>query len=623
MTGSLTIKSGLCMVLLAVMQSPLAALADGPVVCDKPNAMGVSGATVDDPARCAYFARYAPKDKPPDPRIVANLHLAAGQSARSIALVVGIGQYKQAQYNVVDADADVEKLKLFLSGEQGFDEVIVLQDDQATMDNIRYFLRKYAMDRANFYQGRVRFLFAYSGHGVPIQFFGDNQQPSSREPSIGLALAAAADDNDYDNLYGMNELRPLFNDLAKNTFHFLALINACYGGDIFSPVLPGASEWETTGRGAWAITAGPKDKVVYTAKNGPGSLFFEMIIDSIRSGDADHAAHDATLGVAGSDPSLKGLVRFGGLDEYLANTMRKAIDSGTATAGNGEQHHQPGPVEPFNVSPQGAFFFFQNPPVVSASPSSTTFKADLRTSAEFAPSLNQIAAKTEAQKDGFEALRELGATVRGVDVSHLNGTIDWAKVVAQKIGFAYIKATQSDAFRDSMFNENWSAAKEAGIARGAYHSFSFCSDVAKQFAAIKEAVEPVAATDLPLALDIELYPDQDKSNIAHLSSEGKCAAASGNDAIRENVGKLLDLISDAYQKRPVIYGNNYVLDTVLTPAITGKASLWRVKYGLAGKAPPPPWTLWQYSENEKVAGIPGTVDINVLSTTGASTTPPG
>lgn len=615
MTSSLPIKGGLCLLaLLAAVQSPVPAVASGGMVlCDKPNAMGVSGARVDDPAQCAYFAHYAPDDKQPDPRIVANLHLSPGQSARSIALVVGIGKYKKADYNVIDANKDVDKLMPFLIDDQGFDEVIVLRDDQATRDNIRYFLRKYAMDRTNTYQGRVRFLFAYSGHGVPMQFFGDSHQPSSRDPSVGLALAAAQDDDDYDNLYGLNELRALFNDLAKNSFHFLALINACFGGDLFSLGMPGASEWETTGRGAWAFTAGPNDKVVYSAKNGPGSLFFETIIAGIKSGDADHDAHDATFGVAGSDPSLKGLVRLGALDGYLASAMRKAVNSGAVTPGNGEQHHWPGTVEPVNVRPEGAFFFFQNPPVVGASPTGTTFKAELRTTAVFAPSLNQIVAKIAPQQDDFEALRATAPTVRGIDVSHANGTVDWVKVAGQKIAFAYIKATQSDAFRDAMFSKNWAGAREAGVARGAYHTFSFCSDVAKQFAAIKQAVQPVAPADLPIAIDIELYPGQDKSNFGGLSTEAKCAAAAGNSAIRNNVSALLGMIKEAYQKTPVLYGNDYVLDTVLTKEVTGKASLWRVKYGLSDKAPPPPWTLWQYSENERVAGITGTVDINVLS----------
>src|SRR5262249_5915176 len=151
--------------------------------------------------------------------------------------------------------------------------------------------------------------------------------------------------------------------------------------------------------------AGPNDQVVYAAKNGQGSLFFEMIMNGIKTGDADHEAQNATLGVAGSVQSLKGLVRLGALDGYLATTMAKYINSGVVTPGSGVQHHWVGPVEPFNIRADGGFFFFQKPAIAIASPASTTFNAELRSPAEFAPSLNQLATKIQPRPDGFEALR--------------------------------------------------------------------------------------------------------------------------------------------------------------------------------------------------------------------------
>jgi lysozyme len=600
--------------LLAISQSAYVTAGIASIVCTTPNAMGVMGATVDTPARCEFFAQYESDDKKPDPRVAANLKLTPGQLARSIAVVVGIGKYRNSDYNILAADGDVTKLKSFLIDDQGFDEVIVLQDDKATFDNIRYFLRKYAMDRANYYQGKVRFLFAYSGHGVQVQFYGDDQQPASRNPSVGLALAASGRDDDYDNFYGLNELRALFNDLAKNTYHFLALINACYGGDLFSPIMPGGSEFDLTARAAYALTAGPHDEVVYSSKDGNGSLFFDTIIQGVKSGDADHDAQNATLGAQDSVKSLSGVVRLGALDGYLATTLAKNIDSGAATSAQGIQHHQVGSVEPFDVRADGGFFFFQRAaPVAAGAASATTFDTKLHTTAEFAPSTNQLAIKVHPQLDGFEALREFAPPVRGIDVSHYNGKIDWAAVAAQKIRFAYIHASQSSGYRDSMFSTNWAAAKEAGIARGAYHTFSFCTDINDQFTILESVIGPVDSSDLPITLDIELFPGQEKSNNGGLASEAKCALSAGNDAIRANVLALADRIEKTYQKKPVIYGNDYVIDSVLTSAVTERFSVWRVKYGLAGKAPPLPWVMWQYSENEKVAGVPGTVDVNVLS----------
>ncbi len=595
--------------LLSIAVQPFGGAANAASVkCDKPQALG---ATVDVAARCAFFARYEPDDKKSDDRVVRNLKLKPGELARSIAVVVGIGKYQNPAYDVPAAGVDVAKLKSFLIDDQNFDEVIVLENEHATFENIRYFLRKYAMDRASYFQGKVRFLFAYSGHGVQMQFFGDDEQPASRNPSVGLALAATARDDDYQNLYGLNELRALFNDLAKNTYHFLALINACYGGDVFGFQMAGGSEFELDSRGAYAITAGPRDKVVYSAKDGQGSLFFQMIIDGVKSGDADHEAQSATLGKEGSIEAYSGVVRLGALDGYLSATMIKYIDSGIASKDwEGNKHHWVGPVGPSDVRAEGGFFFFQHPPATGAA-TTTSFQANLSVGNEFAPSTNQLSVKDPLPTtDGFEQLRVLGAPVRGIDVSHFAGKIDWPTVAAQNIKFAYIKATQAAKLVDGNFTANWQGAKDAGIKRGAYHTFSFCVEIADQFASLQNIV-PEDPSALPIAIDIELYPGQEKSNFGGLAPEAKCAQAIGNEAIRANVGAFADLIEKTYHQKPIIYGNDYVLDKVLTPSVTGRLGVWRVKYGLATKAPPSPWTIWQYSENEKMAGIPGAFDLNV------------
>jgi hypothetical protein len=112
------------------------------VTCDTPRARG---AVVDSAMRCAFFAHYEPDDKTPDPRVAQNLKLKPGQLARSIALVVGISLYQNEQYDAHAARGDVKMLKYFLIEDQQFDEVIVLENENATFDNIRYFLRKYAI----------------------------------------------------------------------------------------------------------------------------------------------------------------------------------------------------------------------------------------------------------------------------------------------------------------------------------------------------------------------------------------------------------------------------------------------------------------------------------------------
>ncbi|KAF5390923.1 hypothetical protein D9757_004056 [Collybiopsis confluens] len=58
---------------------------------------------------------------------------------------------------------------------------------------------------------------------------------------------------------------------------------------------------------------------------------------------------------------------------------------------------------------------------------------------------------------------------KGIDVSHYQGTIDWAAVVANGIKFVFIKATESTDFLDPNFSANYDGATKAGLIRGGYH----------------------------------------------------------------------------------------------------------------------------------------------------------
>ena len=59
-------------------------------------------------------------------------------------------------------------------------------------------------------------------------------------------------------------------------------------------------------------------------------------------------------------------------------------------------------------------------------------------------------------------LAAIGYEVKGVDVSHHQGGIDWRALRASGVRFAYIKATEGAHFRDPRFAENWRRSGEAG-----------------------------------------------------------------------------------------------------------------------------------------------------------------
>jgi GH25 family lysozyme M1 (1,4-beta-N-acetylmuramidase) len=97
----------------------------------------------------------------------------------------------------------------------------------------------------------------------------------------------------------------------------------------------------------------------------------------------------------------------------------------------------------------------------------------------------------------------------GIDVSHWNGTVNWASRFASGIRFAWIKATEGVTFRDPAFGTNYVNAYRAGVIRGAYHfALPDRSSGATQanFLASHGGAWSRDGRTLPATLDIEYNP---------------------------------------------------------------------------------------------------------------------
>jgi lysozyme len=187
--------------------------------------------------------------------------------------------------------------------------------------------------------------------------------------------------------------------------------------------------------------------------------------------------------------------------------------------------------------------------------------------------------------------------IRGIDISHHQGKIQWQKIAGQKIDFAYIKATEGISFVDPAFTYNWNASSRHGIIRGAYHFFSFTSPGSEQGKFIIQKV-PNKPGCLPLVIDVEFnavmkIPPQ-KKIIAELKA-------------------LIKIIQKEYGYTPVIYTTYEVFNYCLINCdiafpiwikdISTKPSLQKGKE----------WLFWQYSHTGKLNGINGHVDLNVFN----------
>lgn len=194
--------------------------------------------------------------------------------------------------------------------------------------------------------------------------------------------------------------------------------------------------------------------------------------------------------------------------------------------------------------------------------------------------------------------------VRGVDVSHYQGTVDWEKLASQDIDFAMIKATEGSGHVDECFVQNWQAASETNLYLGAYHFFSFDSEGHRQAASF---IGTVGSLDGKLApvIDVEYYGN-------------KSSNPPEREEVVQNLKALLGTLEQHYKVKPIIY-TTY---TVYNEYIKGEFDdypLWvrsvhcppMVLFGSN-------WIFWQYMDNAVLEGYEGGekyIDMNVFKGT--------
>lgn len=182
----------------------------------------------------------------------------------------------------------------------------------------------------------------------------------------------------------------------------------------------------------------------------------------------------------------------------------------------------------------------------------------------------------------------------GVDVSHHQGAIDWERVAADDISFAYIKATEGGDFLDTSFATNWQGAGDAGLDRGAYHFFTLCRPGLDQAEFFLETV-PSDADALPPAVDLELA--------------GNCADRPSRATVAHELDVFIDTVEAATAQAVVLYiGPDFENEYNLAADLDGP--LWHRRLFLHPDVPQ--WWIWQFHAWASVAGIDGGADLNVM-----------
>lgn len=193
----------------------------------------------------------------------------------------------------------------------------------------------------------------------------------------------------------------------------------------------------------------------------------------------------------------------------------------------------------------------------------------------------------------------------GIDVSHLQGQIDWRRVAEAGSSFAFAKATEGASFVDPRFSANWNGMRDAGIIRGAYHFFHPATPVAAQVDNFVRTVGEPAETDLPPVLDLE-----------------EVVTSAGDEWQQIPPGERVPLAmswlraaGDRLGRRPIVYTRLGFMASALPGADPlAQYPLWIAHYTTQPSPSMPSiwskWTFWQYSQSGTVGGVSGLVDLD-------------
>ncbi|MCD7918663.1 MAG: peptidoglycan-binding protein [Clostridiales bacterium] len=187
---------------------------------------------------------------------------------------------------------------------------------------------------------------------------------------------------------------------------------------------------------------------------------------------------------------------------------------------------------------------------------------------------------------------------RGIDVSKWQGSIDWDKVAAAGIQFAFIRAGygSSASQKDSKFEANYKGAKAAGLMVGAYW-YSYTTTKAggqKEAAACLEVIAG-KSFDLPVYFDQEY----EKSIVALSNSTRTTICKAFCDAIQ------------AGGYTPGIYASTDWINNKLNYTELTDYSIWAAQYASSCTCKAD-YDIWQYSSKGSVSGISGNVDMDYL-----------
>jgi len=194
---------------------------------------------------------------------------------------------------------------------------------------------------------------------------------------------------------------------------------------------------------------------------------------------------------------------------------------------------------------------------------------------------------------------EVGPTVPGIDVSYYQEEITWSRVRTAGMRFAFIRLSDGATLPDTRFARNWREAKQAGVLRGAYQYFRPDENALAQADLLinRLAHDP---GELPPVIDVEDHGGLDAPRLA-------AAVRAWVERVRARLGV-----------EPIVYTGPDFWRERARNADLARQPLWIAHYTRGCPTVPAPWPrwgFWQYTDNGRVPGIDGAVDLDLFAGT--------
>jgi len=187
--------------------------------------------------------------------------------------------------------------------------------------------------------------------------------------------------------------------------------------------------------------------------------------------------------------------------------------------------------------------------------------------------------------------------LRGIDVSHHQGGVDWRAVRRAGVVFAYCKTSEGLDYRDPRWIANRTAARAAGLHVGGYH---YARPGAHPYSPAAEArhfavqLGEQAPGDLPPALDLEEHGGLPAAQLVEWAVE------------------FLTELDEHSVRPPVLYtGPAFYAEHLDNTRALDRWPLWIAHYTPAPRPRAPrSWTFWQHTSKGRVPGVDGLVDLD-------------